>query len=143
MSGCVAARGFRVAQPGIRFCLVGVGGQGVLLAADIVAHVGVALGLDVKKSEVHGMSQRGGSVVSHVRWADEVHSPLIERGTADILVAFERLEGLRHLAMLARDGRLIISGHRIVPVTVTCGGVVYPTEETERRLLAVAGAAPT
>jgi len=131
------------ASHGLCFCLVGVGGQGVLLAADIVAHVGVRLGLDVKKAEVHGMSQRGGSVVSHVRWGDKVHSPLIEQGRADYVVAFERLEGLRHVGMLAPDGRLIISDHRIVPVTVTCGGSVYPTEDTERRLLGAASVAPT
>jgi len=142
MSYLEACTGSAKAQVDVRFCLVGVGGQGVLLAADIVAHVGVALGLDVKKAEVHGMSQRGGSVVSHVRWGTRVYSPLIEKGTASYLVGFERLEGLRHLAMLAEDGRLIMSNHRIVPVTVTCGGGAYPGEEIERRLFRAAGAEP-
>ena len=126
----------------LSFCLVGVGGQGTLLAADVLSRVGLAAGCDVKKSEVHGMSQRGGSVVSHVRWGTEVHSPIIEAGTADYLVAFERLEALRHLRMLRPGGVLLRSDHRIVPVTVTCGQGVYPDEVTETAIFARAAVEP-
>ena len=87
----------------------GVGGQGVLLASEIVAMVAMRAGLDVKKSEVHGMSQRGGSVVSIVRFGRKVHSPLIRAGTADVLVAFEPVEGRRHAAMLSKGGALVDS----------------------------------
>jgi indolepyruvate ferredoxin oxidoreductase beta subunit len=79
----------------INFLLVGVGGQGTILASDILAEVGASLGHEVKKAEVHGMSQRGGSVVSHVRWGVQVFSPIIAKGQADILVAFEKLEAAR------------------------------------------------
>lgn len=87
----------------------GIGGQGVLLASEIVAQVAVRAGLDVKKSEVHGMSQRGGSVETIVRFGKKVHSPLICEGTADVLVAFEPTEGRRHAAMLAKHGAMIDS----------------------------------
>ncbi|MBN1918965.1 MAG: indolepyruvate oxidoreductase subunit beta [Verrucomicrobia bacterium] len=87
----------------------GIGGQGVLLASEIVAQVAGRAGLDVKKSEVHGMSQRGGSVVTIVRFGRKVHSPLVRQGAADVLVAFEPTEGRRHAAMLARDGARVDS----------------------------------
>lgn len=111
--------------------LVGVGGQGTLLAADVVAMVGLELGLDVKKSEVHGMAQRGGSVVSEVRWGRQVRSPLIEPGEVDLLVAFERLEALRYADLLRRDGALLVSDYRIVPISVTSGNDVYPDAAAE------------
>ena len=115
------------------FFLTGVGGQGTLLAADIVALVGMALGADVKKSEVHGMAQRGGSVVSHVRWGDKVLSPLIAPGEVDFMVAFERLEALRYAALLRPNGVILVNDYRISPVSVTSGTATYPTEEEEAR----------
>jgi len=113
------------------FVLAGVGGQGTLLAADVVALVGMAQGLDVKKSEVHGMAQRGGSVNSHVRWAPTVHSPLIAPGEVDYVVCFERLEALRYAELLRPGGVLLINDYRISPVSVSSGNDVYPTEEDE------------
>ena len=113
------------------FMLCGVGGQGTLLAADVVALVGVALGHDVKKSEVHGMAQRGGSVTSHVRWADKVYSPLSAPGEVDYLIAFERLEALRYAPMLRPGGVALINDYRITPTSVTSGQDTYPTEAEE------------
>ena len=111
------------------FLLVGVGGQGTLLASNIVAEVGLRAGYQVKKSEVHGMAQRGGSVSSHVRWGREVHSPLIGIGHADTLVAFERIEALRYLEYLRPKGKVLVSDHAIIPVTVTTGSATYPTQQ--------------
>jgi len=111
------------------FLLAGVGGQGTLLASNILAEVGLRAGYDVKKSEVHGMAQRGGSVSSHVRWGREVHSPLIGAGQADTLVAFERIEALRYLEYLRPEGKVLVSDHAIVPVTVTTGSAIYPTQQ--------------
>ncbi|HUS81621.1 MAG TPA: indolepyruvate oxidoreductase subunit beta [Armatimonadota bacterium] len=119
--------------------LAGVGGQGTLLAADVVALVGLAQGLDVKKSEVHGMAQRGGSVISHVRWGERVYSPLIAPGEVDLLVAFERLEALRYAELLRPGGALLVNDYRIVPVTVTSGDGRYPAGDEEEA--AFAGAA--
>jgi indolepyruvate ferredoxin oxidoreductase beta subunit len=120
------------------FLLAGVGGQGTLLAADVVALVGMELGLDVKKSEVHGMSQRGGSVTSHVRWGDLVHSPLITPGKADFFIAFERLEALRYADFLRPGGTLLISDYRIPPVSVSSGNDTYPSDADERAAYAEA-----
>jgi indolepyruvate ferredoxin oxidoreductase beta subunit len=111
------------------FLLAGVGGQGTLLASNILAQVGLRAGLDVKTSEVHGMAQRGGSVSSHVRWGEQVRSPLIASGSADMLVAFERCEALRCLEYLRPGGKAIVSDHVIVPVTVTTGNATYPSKE--------------
>jgi len=113
------------------FVLAGVGGQGTLLAADVVALVGMAQGLDVKKSEVHGMAQRGGSVNSHVRWAPVVHSPLIAPGEVDFVVCFERLEALRYADLLRPGGVLLVNDYRISPVSVSSGNDVYPPQEAE------------
>ncbi len=113
----------------------GVGGQGVLLFSNIVADLALAAGLDVKKSEVHGMAQRGGSVTSHIRFAPKVYSPLIEEGTADIIVAFEMLEALRFSYFLRPGGRLIYDTHRIDPLPVSIGAVERPTDQwLEERL---------
>ena len=92
----------------INFLVTGVGGQGALLASDVLATVGVRAGYDVKKAEVHGMSQRGGSVTSHVRWGEEVRSPVIGRGEVDYLVALEKLEALRYVTMLRPRGTVIV-----------------------------------
>jgi indolepyruvate ferredoxin oxidoreductase, beta subunit len=113
------------------FLLCGVGGQGTLLAADVVALVGVELGHDVKKSEVHGMAQRGGSVTSHVRWAEKVYSPLSAPGEVDYLIAFERLEALRYASMLRPGGVALINDYRIAPASVTSGQDNYPSEAEE------------
>jgi len=119
--------------------LAGVGGQGTLLAADVMALVGLAQGLDVKKSEVHGMAQRGGSVISHVRWGERVHSPLIAPGEVDLLVAFERLEALRYTELLRPGGAMLVNDYRIVPVTVTSGDGRYPSADEEEAAFAGAG----
>ena len=107
----------------------GVGGQGVILFSDIIADLAMNAGLDVKKSEVHGMAQRGGSVTSHIRFAPKVYSPLIEEGTADVMVAFEMLEALRFSYFLSPNGRLIYDTHRIDPLPVSIGAVERPTDK--------------
>lgn len=111
------------------FLLVGVGGQGTILASDIVAEVGLLAGYDAKKSEIHGMSQRGGSVDSHVRWGARVYSPLAAKGGVDYLVAFELLEAARWAPHLAPGGVAIVNRHRIPPLAVTRAEARYPTEE--------------
>lgn len=123
------------------FVLVGVGGQGTLLASNILADVGLAAGLDVKKSEVHGMSQRGGSVVSHVRWHPEhVASPLVGLGEADILLAFEKLEALRFVEFLKPGGTAIVNEMVIVPITVSAGTGHYPDDAALDAALAAVSA---
>jgi len=124
------------------FFLVGVGGQGILLAADVIALVGMEAGYDVKKSEVHGMAQRGGSVTSHVRWGERVYSPLISPGEVDYLLAFERLEGLRHAEMLRPGGVMLVNDYRIIPVSVSAGGSHYPSAEEEEGIYREAGLHP-
>jgi len=99
--------------------IVGVGGQGVLLASEIISAAAMHAGLDVKKSEVHGMSQRGGVVSSHVRIGPKVYSPTIGRGQADILMAFEQAEGLRAIDQMKKDGHAIVSLTKLVPAIVT------------------------
>lgn len=118
------------------FLLAGVGGQGAILASDILTQVGFKVGYDVKKAEVHGMSQRGGSVISHVRWGPEVFSPIIARGEADVLVAFEKLEAVRFIGNLRPGGLAIINDHTIVPITVSDEeGASYPDDESIRARL--------
>jgi indolepyruvate ferredoxin oxidoreductase, beta subunit len=118
-------------QPTTNFLLAGVGGQGILLAADVLSLAGMEIGLDVKKSEVHGMAQRGGSVTSHVRWGAQVASPLITPGEVDYFLAFERVEGLRYAGMLRPTGTLLINDYRISPVSVSSGSDTYPSEADE------------
>lgn len=113
----------------MNFLVVGVGGQGALLASNILADVGVMAGYDVKKAEVHGMSQRGGSVNSHVRWGDRVRSPVIESGDVDILLALEKLETLRYLHMLRKDGFVFIGDYEIPPLSVSSGNEQYPDDD--------------
>ncbi len=113
------------------FLLTGVGGQGTLLAADVVSLVGMQLGLDVKKSEVHGMAQRGGSVISHVRWGERVLSPLIAAGEVDYLIAFERLEALRYATLVRPKGVVLVNDYRIAPVSVSSGNDAYPDAAAE------------
>lgn len=95
--------------------IAGVGGQGILLASEILSSVALSRGLDVKKSEVHGMAQRGGSVVSHVRFGERVHSPVIAENEADLLVSFEKMEALRWIHYLSDDGTVIVNDQEIVP----------------------------
>lgn len=106
--------------------LVGVGGQGILRASDILCHVMMEAGLDVKKSEVHGMAQRGGCVTSHVRYGKNVYSPIAKEGDVDVLVSFEKLETLRYLSFLKPGGRIIISEREIYPPSVNLGDAPYP-----------------
>ena len=107
--------------------LAGVGGQGILLAGEILCIVFMEAGLDVKKSEVHGMAQRGGSVTSHVRCGRKVFSPLIPEGQADVLMGFEALEALRWVDFLKEDGVLLVNRQKINPTTVTSGRMEYPS----------------
>jgi indolepyruvate ferredoxin oxidoreductase beta subunit len=107
---------------------VGVGGQGVLLASDIMAEVAFRAGFDVKKSEVHGMSQRGGSVFSHLRFGERVYSPLIPQGEADFLISFEEMETLRWTRFTRRDTVVILNRLQIPPMSVTRGEAAYPQD---------------
>jgi len=113
----------------MNFLFVGVGGQGILTASDIAAQVGLDLGLEAKKSEVHGFSQRGGVVESHVRWAPQVGSPTCEKGTVDILVAFELLEAARWIEWLRPGGTVVVNTQEIVPMSVSVGNATYPPDE--------------
>lgn len=106
--------------------IVGVGGQGTLLASRILGNVAIKQGFDVKVSEVHGMSQRGGSVVTYVRYGDKVYSPVINKGGADIILAFEQLEAYRYLEFLKKDGKLIVNTQKIDPMPVIIGAAKYP-----------------
>lgn len=108
--------------------LVGVGGQGIILGADVLAQALMASGYDVKLSEIHGMSQRGGSVHTGVRFGEKVHSPLVERGEADHLMAFEQLEAVRWLPYVRESGRVIVSDERIMPLPVLLGTAEYPED---------------
>ncbi|MCL6430112.1 MAG: indolepyruvate oxidoreductase subunit beta [Anaerolineae bacterium] len=121
---------------GYDFLLAGVGGQGTLLASDVLATTGVRAGFDVKKSEVHGMAQRGGSVTSHVRWGERVFSPLIGRGEVGYMVAFERLEAVRFAGLLRPGAVIIVNDHAIPPISVTAGNDRYPSDEEVRAALA-------
>ncbi len=106
--------------------IVGVGGQGTLLTSRILGGITVAAGYDVKLSEVHGMAQRGGSVVTYVRYGKNVAEPIVEVGQADVLIAFERLEALRYAHYLKEDGVMIINDQRIDPMPVVTGAAKYP-----------------
>lgn len=106
--------------------IVGVGGQGTLLTSRILGGITVDAGFDVKLSEVHGMAQRGGSVVTFVRYGEKVAEPIVEAGQADVLIAFERLEALRYAHFLKKDGVIIVNDWRIDPITVVTGVKQYP-----------------
>lgn len=106
--------------------VVGVGGQGTLLTSRILGKLATRAGYDVKLSEVHGMAQRGGSVVTFVRYGDNVAEPIVEEGQADVLIAFERLEALRYIHFLKKDGSVIVNDWRIDPITVVTGVAQYP-----------------
>lgn len=112
--------------------IVGVGGQGTLLTSRILGGIAMENGFDVKISEVHGMSQRGGSVVTYVRYGKEVAEPIVEEGQADVIIAFERLEALRYSHFLKKDGVLIANDWRIDPMPVIIGAAAYPEQILEK-----------
>lgn len=112
--------------------IVGVGGQGTLLTSRILGNLAIHAGYDVKLSEVHGMAQRGGSVVTFVRYGAAVSEPIVEEGQADVLIAFEKLEALRYLHFLKKDGVVIVNDWSIAPITVVTGAAVYPDGILER-----------
>jgi len=112
--------------------LVGVGGQGILLASEILSETFMLAGFDVKKSEIHGMSQRGGSVVSHVRYGREVFSPLVPEGEGDILFGFELMETYRYLPLLKRGGSVVVNDLEIPPSSVLMGKEAYPQNLAEK-----------
>ena len=106
----------------------GVGGQGVLLASDVLAEIALRHGYDVKKSEVHGMSQRGGSVISQVRFGEKIYSPLISLNQADFIVAFEKLEAVRYLDYLKPNGLVIINDYEVIPESIQYENAEYPKD---------------
>ncbi len=108
--------------------IVGVGGQGVILASELLSEAAMQAGFDVKKSEVHGMSQRGGVVSSHVRFGKKVYSPLIPAGTADVVLAFEAAEGLRWAGQVSEDGLLVVNNQRIIPTIAHTKDYDYPED---------------
>lgn len=116
----------------VNIMIVGVGGQGTLLASRIIGNVAINSSYDVKLSEIHGMAQRGGSVVSSIKMAEKVYSPIIEKGEADIILAFEELEALRWLDYLAPAGRMIINKQQILPASVLTGQADYPEGVLEK-----------
>ena len=123
-------------QARVNVFLAGVGGQGILLASEVLGEAFLLGGYDVKKSEVHGMAQRGGAVTTHLRYGPKVFSPLIEPGTADLLVAFEKLEALRFAHFLKPDGAAVVNAQEIMPPSVATGRERYP-ERIEERLAEV------
>lgn len=112
--------------------IVGVGGQGTLLASKLLGRILVEEGFDVKVSELHGMSQRGGSVVTYVKYGEKVYSPVIENGEADFIISFEKLEAARWAHCLRKGGLIITNTQQIDPMPVTTGAAVYPTEVLDR-----------
>ncbi|MDU4936045.1 MAG: indolepyruvate oxidoreductase subunit beta [Peptostreptococcaceae bacterium] len=114
--------------------LVGVGGQGTILVSKLLTAGLVKAGFDVKMSEIHGMSQRGGSVSTHVRYGEKVYSPVIEEGEADLLISFEKMEAIRWLKFLKPEGHLIVNNYKINPLPVLIGKEIYPEKEIDEEL---------
>ena len=112
--------------------IVGVGGQGSLLASKLLGRLLMDEGYDVKVSEVHGMSQRGGSVVTYVRFGDKVYSPIVTEGEADVIIAFEKLEAARYAKYLKTDGRIVVNTQQIDPMPVIIGAAEYPQDLLEQ-----------
>jgi indolepyruvate ferredoxin oxidoreductase, beta subunit len=108
--------------------LVGVGGQGTILASKLLTIGLMQEGYDVKMSEIHGMSQRGGSVSSQIRYGENVHSPVIEKGSADLIVSFEKMEALRWMEYLKADGKVVVNNHEMMPMPVIMGNAEYSPE---------------
>lgn len=124
-----------------KIMIVGVGGQGTLLASRVLGNTVINLGYDVKVSEVHGMSQRGGSVVTYVKYGDKVYSPIIGEGEADVILAFELLEAYRALPYLKKGGKIIVNAQQIDPMPVITGAAAYP-EDIVGKLNAVCDVTP-
>jgi indolepyruvate ferredoxin oxidoreductase, beta subunit len=120
--------------------IVGVGGQGTLLASRVLGKMAKSLGYDVRLSEVHGMAQRGGSVVTHVRYGEKVFAPVIDDGSADVILAFEKLEALRWMGRLKNNGRMFIGSQEIAPMPVITGAEQYPADIEQRIHAAVPNA---
>lgn len=112
--------------------IVGVGGQGTLLASKLLGNVLIAQGYDVKLSEVHGMSQRGGSVVTYVRYGDAVYSPIVDQGEADVILSFEILESARWISYLKKGGKLLTNTQKTWPMPVITGAAAYPEHIVEK-----------
>lgn len=119
-------------QPTISVVLAGVGGQGILLASEIVARAATIAGYQVKTNEVHGMAQRGGSVIAQIRYGVEVFSPLVNVGTARVLGSFERIEAIRYAHYIAPGGLAVVSSQTVIPITVSNGTAQYPTDAENR-----------
>ena len=115
-------------KKGMNVLAVGIGGQGIIKLSDILAEVAFRAGFDAKKSEIHGLSQRGGSVTGHIRWAEQVFTPVIPDGEADCLLALEELEALRYAHMVNPKGTILVNDFRMYPVTVVTGVAEYPTD---------------
>jgi len=113
-------------------CITGVGGQGIILASNIISKLALESGMDVKKSEIHGMSQRGGSVISEVRFGNKVYSPIVPDGSADIILSFEKMETLRYMGKLKKNGLIIVNEQEIYPAPVLEGKEKYPDDIMER-----------
>jgi len=113
-----------------KFLIAGVGGQGTILASDILSEVGIRLGYDAKKSDTLGLAVRGGSVVSHIQWDEKVHAPVLDEADADYLIGFEWLETLRRLPYVKADGVILANDHRIDPMAVSSGAAEYPEINT-------------
>jgi indolepyruvate ferredoxin oxidoreductase beta subunit len=122
----------------INFLITGVGGQGTVLASNIIAAVGLVAGYDVKKSDILGLAVRGGAVVGHIRWGRRVHSPIVPEGRVDYVVAFEILECMRWLNQVQPKGRVLVNQQEIHPVTVSSGLAAYPDGDTVEKALQAA-----
>ncbi|MGD2178570.1 MAG: indolepyruvate oxidoreductase subunit beta [Anaerolineae bacterium] len=122
----------------LNFMITGVGGHGTILSGDILAAVGLSAGYDVKKSDILGLAVRGGSVLGHIRWGEEVHSPVVPKGQVDYLIAFEILEGMRRLDQVRSGGTVLLNEQEIYPVSVSSGLAEYPSEEAVRAALQAA-----
>ena len=119
----------------INFLIAGVGGQGTVLASDIMAEVGMLTGYDVKKTDVLGLAIRGGSVISHIRWGEKVDAPMSMRGKVDYLLAFEPIEALRQIEFLNRESTIVFNEYKISPVTVSSGLATYPADDVIEQAL--------
>jgi len=118
--------GIKIMSNTTNIVLSGVGGQGILLAARVISHTALSSGYDVKTNEVHGMAQRGGSVIAQIRFGEKVFSPLIKKGDADFIVALEKVEAMRYADYLKDGGWIFVNMQEIIPTTVTSGSAVYP-----------------
>ncbi len=114
----------------LNFLIAGVGGQGIILASDVLVNVGLTAGYQAKQAEIHGLSQRGGSVSSYVRWGTHVFAPMAGAGEVDVLLSFEKLEALRSIHQIRRGATVLINERVIEPLTVISGGAQYPQDET-------------